>query len=99
MNLQGEIRRQKKGDGGGEFDGLIIGRSQSQQEIDAQIDRLADEFRKKESPAGTHELERDGAKKTNSAGLGEIWQEGEHLDHLSTPQVAGETRMKRGTAP
>ena len=42
------------------FEGLIVGRSKSQQEIDAQIGRLADEFRKKESSDGIQELERDG---------------------------------------
>ena len=51
------------------FEGLIVGRSKSQQEIDAQIGRLADEFRKKESPAGMHELERDGAKKNEFRGI------------------------------
>ena len=51
---------------------MIIGRSRSQQEVDTQIDRLADEFQKTESSDGIHELERDGDR--NPEGLGEVFQ-------------------------
>ena len=49
------------------FGGLIIGRSKSQQEIGTQVDRLADDFRKKESSGEIRELGRDGDQ--NSGGL------------------------------
>ena len=35
---------------------FIIGRSKSQQEIDTQIGRIADEFQKNESPEESYEL-------------------------------------------
>ena len=37
-----------------------MGRAKSQQEIDTQIDRSGDEFRKEESFEEIHELEREG---------------------------------------
>ena len=49
---------------------MIVGQSKSQQEIDTQIDRVADEFRKGGSSEEIHELGRDGDR--NSGGLGDI---------------------------
>ena len=57
---EGKIRTPKEAIGKGECEGLIIGRSAFQQQIDTQIVRSADEFRKKESSDGIQELERDG---------------------------------------
>ena len=71
-----------------EFGELIIGRSDSQQGIDTQIDRLAGEFRKNESPDGIHELERDCGR--NSGGLGGILPGDEYRGHHPIPHVAGE---------
>ena len=65
---------------------MIIGRSKSQQEIDTQIDRLADEFQKTESADGSHELERDGDR--NPAGLGEVFPEEEKMGR-PIPKVFG----------
>ena len=92
-NAQGEIRKLKKEIEKGEFGGLIIDRAKSQQEIDTQIDRLADGFRTKESSDGIHELGRDGSH--NSGGLGAIQPEGEYLDHHPIPQVVGELRRRK----
>ena len=44
----------------GEFEGLIIDRSKSQQEIHTQIDQLAVEFQKAEGSEEILELESDG---------------------------------------
>ena len=60
--LEGRIRRLKEAIGKGEFEGLVVDRSKSQQEIDTQFARSAYEFQKKESSDEIHELERDGAK-------------------------------------
>ena len=51
-NLQGRIKKLKKEIESGEFKGLIIDRSKSQQEIDTHIDQLAEEFQKAECPGG-----------------------------------------------
>ena len=61
-NSQCEIRKLKKEIEEGGFNGLIMGRSKSQQEIDTRIDRLGDEFRKREISGRIHELEREGVK-------------------------------------
>ena len=65
-NPQGKIRKLKREIEKGEFGGLIIDRSQAQQDVDTQIDRRGGEFEKKESSAEIHELERDGSR--NSGG-------------------------------
>ena len=78
---------------------MIIDRSKSQQEIDTQVDRLADDFQKTVSPEGIHELE--GWGNINDDGSGEVFQGGEKQDrHI--PQVRGrggaekEERPKKG---
>ena len=45
-NLKGGIKQLKTEIEIGEFEGLIIGRSKSQQEIDTQIEQLDEEFQK-----------------------------------------------------
>ena len=95
----GEFARQNKESGEeiekGGSDGLIVDLSISRQEIDAQIDRLDDEFQKKESSGGVHELERDGCQ--NSAGLREIWPGGEYMDRHPIQKVAGgDEKAKEG---
>ena len=56
---------------------MTIGRSKSHQEMDTQMDRLADEFRKNESADETHELERDVGQNSEGGAkcfrVGEIW--------------------------
>ena len=42
-----------------EFKDYIIGRAKSQQEMDTQIDRMADEFRKNANSGKIHDLERN----------------------------------------
>ena len=51
-NLQGRIKKMKNEIEKGELEGLIIDRSKSQQEIDAQIDQLGEEFRGEEDSGG-----------------------------------------------
>ena len=87
-NLQGKIRNLKKEIEKWEFEGLVVDLSKSQQGIDTQIDRLAGEFRKNESPDGIHELERDCGR--NSGGLGGILPGDEYRGHHPIPHVAGE---------
>ena len=48
---------------------MIIGRSEPHHEIDTQIGRLADEFRKKESPDGIRALEREGGRNSEGRGV------------------------------
>ena len=72
---------------------MIIGRSKYQQEIDAQIDRLADEFRKEERSDGIHELSRDGDR--NSEGLRGIWSDDEYLCRHPIPKVGEMRRIKK----
>ena len=67
-NSHGKIGKLKKGIGKGEFKGLVVGRSESRQEIETRIDRLDNEFRKKESSGEIHELERDGGSKFRGIG-------------------------------
>ena len=86
-NSQCEIRKLKKEIEEGGFNGLIMGRSKSQQEIDTRIGRLDDEFQNGESPDGIHELEREADQ--NSDGLRRIWPGNEYLDRRHIPQVAG----------
>ena len=83
---QGGIKKLKREIERGEFGGLIVDRSKSQQEIDTQTDRLSGEFRKTESSDGIHEFGRDGNR--NPEGLGEVFPEEEKLD-LTIAQVSG----------
>ena len=66
---------------------LIVVRLKPQQGVETQIDRLADEFQKKESSEEIHELERDGDQ--NSGGSGVMSPDDEYMDHLPIPQVQG----------
>ena len=72
---------------------MIVGRSKSQQEIDAQIGRLADEFQKGESSVGIHELERDADR--NYEGLGVIWPGDEYLDRRPIPKASGGDEVEK----
>ena len=54
----------------GEYKEFIIDRSQPRPEIDTQIDRIADEFRKNENSEESYELESDEYQ--NSGGRGDI---------------------------
>ena len=76
---------------------MIVDWSKSQQEIDTQIDRLADEFRKNESSDEIHELERDGGR--NSGGSGEMMPGGEYMDHRPIPQVYGQDEQGKRNDP
>ena len=76
---------------------MIVGRSEFQQEIVTEVDRLGDEFQKQESSGGVHELERDGGQ--NSEGLREIWQGGEYLDRHPIPKVAGGDEKEKEARP
>ena len=58
-NLEIQIKRTKTDLEKSEFKDFIIDRTKSQQEIDTQIDRLADEFQKDESSEESHELARE----------------------------------------
>ena len=59
-NLKGRNKKLKKEIEKGEFGGLIIGRSKSQQAIDTKIDQLAEEFQKAEGPGEIPELGSEG---------------------------------------
>ena len=59
-NSQGRIKKLKKEIRKGKFEGLIIDRSKSQQEIDIQIVQLGEVFQKTECSEEIPELERDG---------------------------------------
>ena len=59
---QGKIKKLKQEIEKWVFNGLIIDRSKSQEQIDTKIDRLSDEFRKTESSDWIHGLKRDGGK-------------------------------------
>ena len=77
-NPQGRIKKLQKEIEKGEFEGLIIGRSKSQQEIDTQIDQLAEEFQKTECSGGIPELESDGGQ--YSEGFGDVFPVSEKLE-------------------
>ena len=85
-NLQGKIRKLKQEIKMGSLkDWPTIGRNLSRRLI-PQIDQLADEFRKGESPDGIHDRESDGNQ--NYGGVGEELPVGEYLDRHPIPQVA-----------
>ena len=71
--LTGQIRKLNTEIERGDLKGLIVGRSESHQEIDTQIDRLAGGFRKKGS----------------SEELGEMLPGDEYLERRPTPKVSG----------
>ena len=107
-NSQGKIRQLKKEIEKGEFKGLIIDRSKSQQEVETQIDRLSDEFQKKNKnkkkkkqknarPGEIRELERDVGR--NSGGLGEMFQDDEYLDRRPIPKCAGVDEKEKRNDP
>ena len=50
--------------GGSEYKAFIIDHAEFQQDIDTQIDRVADEFQKDESSEASHELEREEYRNT-----------------------------------
>ena len=58
---------------------MIICRSKSQQEIDTQIDKLADAFLKEECSGEIPELERDGGQYYE--GLGDVLPANAKMDH------------------
>ena len=95
--LAGEIRKFKKEIAIGEFKGFVVDRSKSQQEIETQIDRLADEFRKKASSDEIHEKERDGDQ--NYGGLGEIAPDDEYMGRRHIPKVAGDDEKEKMIGP
>ena len=69
-NLQGRIKKLKKEIEKGEFEGPIIDRAKSQQEIDTRIDQLDGRFRKTGCSGEIDALERDGSQ--YSEGLGDV---------------------------
>ena len=69
-NLKGRIKKSGREIEKWEFEGLIIDRSKSQQEIDAQIDQLDEEFQRAECSEGIPELGSDGDQYSN--GLGDV---------------------------
>ena len=74
---------------------MIIDRSESQREIDTQIDRLDGEFQKNASAAESHELER--AAFQNSGDWGEMLPGHEYMDSHPIPKGVCGVRKKRGT--
>ena len=73
QNKENEERNSKR-----EFKGLIIGRSKSQQEIDAQIDQSDEVFRQAEGYEEIHELESEGDQYFE--GFADVSPLGEKLD-------------------
>ena len=94
-NPQGRIKKSKKEIEKGEFEGLIIDRPKSQQEIDTQIDQLDGGFQKTECSEEMPELEGDGDR--YSEGLGDVLPGNENMDH-PIPQMfewGGEEKEER----
>ena len=54
------IKKLKTGIAKGDFGGLVVGRSKSQQEIDTRIDQLAEEFQKTKCSEEMPQLESEG---------------------------------------
>ena len=79
----------------GKFEGLIIGRSKSQQEIDTQIDQLAEEFQRAEISEEIQELEREGYQ--YSERLGDFRQGGK-MDH-PIPQMSDRGEKEKEERP
>ena len=79
----------------GEFEGLIIDRSKSQQEIHTQIDQLAVEFQKAEGSEEILELESDGGQYFEA--FGDVSPGSEKLGrpHSKLSEWGGEEKEER----
>ena len=94
-NSRIRIGRMENDLGKREFKDYIIGRAKSQQEMDTQIDRMADEFRKNESSEEIHELEREGYRDDEE--LGEMSQEENPVNMEAQPIIKSVKRKKKAT--
>ena len=93
-NLQGGIKRLAGEIENGEFKGLIIDRSKSQQEIDTQIDQLDEGFQKAEGSEEIPGLESEWDQYIE--GSGGVSPESEKLDH-PIPKCRSVMGGERGT--
>ena len=75
-----------------EYKEFIIGRSKSHQEIDTQIDRIADEFQKNENSEESYDLQGEGYR--NYGGWGVILPHGGNSDHRPIPRLVGDVEDK-----
>ena len=92
-NPQGRIKKLKNEIEKGEFKGLIIDRSQYQQDIDTQIDQLDGELQKAGGSAEIPELESAGGQ--YFVGFGYVSPGRENLDRLHSEKLESDEQEKR----